>query len=47
MDKEEILKSEENFVDYVEGFHLQNLSGRETAEAAFRFGIEAAYEELK
>jgi hypothetical protein len=39
--------TEEEFVEYVETLHLQNITGRETPEAAFKSGIIAAYEEFK
>lgn len=44
-DREEV-RSEDAFVDHVETYNLQNLSGRSTPESAFRQGIVAAYQEF-
>jgi hypothetical protein len=39
--------SRDEFIEYVETLHLQNLSGREDFHKAFQLGIGAAFDEIK
>jgi hypothetical protein len=41
------IMSRDEFIEYVETLHLQNLSGREDFHKAFQLGIGAAFDEIE